>query len=98
MLGYLHKQLPGYNLVYEIVNPVLPDVENIIFKYQYLHCFQPLHGADKYIVIDRKDKEAWLYSTYMSKKYNHFHGALKQKFNFDVKEYSNAKQNLKFLA
>ena len=62
-----------------------------------LHCFQPLHGADKYIIIDRKDKEAWLYSTYMSKKHNHFHGALKQEFNFDKEEYANAKQNLNML-
>ena len=97
LLGYLHKRLPGYSLVYEIVNPVLPDVKNIIFKYQYLHCFQPLHGADKYIIIDRKDKEAWLYSTYMSKKHNHFHGALKQEFDFNIEEYNNAKENLNML-
>ena len=33
----------------------------------------------------------------MSKKHNHFHGALKQEFNFDKEEYVNAKQNLNML-
>ena len=66
MLCYLHSLLPGYDMQYEVIKPFLPQQENIIFKYQYLYTYQPLNGADKYIVLDRRDKQAWLYSTYMS--------------------------------
>ena len=62
----LAKRFP--NEKYAVQNGVgnhmnkLPAEKDIIFKYQFLYTHQPLQGADKYIVIDRKDKEAWLYS------------------------------------
>ena len=76
VLCYLHSLLPGYDMQYEVIKPVLPQQENIIFKYQYLYTYQRLEGADKYIVLDRRDKQAWLYSTYMSAVNKHHHGKL----------------------
>ena len=32
LLGYLHNRLPGYSLIYEVIRPTLPDIENVIFK------------------------------------------------------------------
>ena len=79
MLCYLHSKLPGYELKYEVITNDLPKSENIIFKYQYLYTHKPLEGADKYIVVDRRDKDAWLYSTYMSAIHSHHHGKLPKK-------------------
>ena len=66
MLCYLHSKLPGYELKYEVITNDLPKSENIIFKYQYLYTHKPLEGADKYIVVDRRDKDAWLCLLYTS--------------------------------
>ena len=95
MLCYLHSLLPGYDMQYEVIKPVLPQQENIIFKYQYLYTYQRLEGADKYIVLDRRDKQAWLYSTYMSAVNKHHHGKLPDKeFKFNAVEYNNSKQGM----
>lgn len=95
MLCYLHSLLPGYDMQYEVIKPVLPQQENIIFKYQYLYTYQRLEGADKYIVLDRRDKQDWLYSTYMSAVNKHHHGKLPdKKFKFDSVEYNNSKQGM----
>lgn len=95
MLCYLHSLLPGYDMQYEVITPALPQQENIIFKYQYLYTYQRLEGADKYIVLDRRDKQAWLYSTYMSAVNKHHHGKLPDKeFKFDSVEYNNSKQGM----
>ena len=95
MLCYLHSLLPGYDMQYEVIKPFLPQQENIIFKYQYLYTYQPLNGADKYIVLDRRDKQAWLYSTYMSAVNKHHHGKLPDKeFKFNSVEYNNSKQGM----
>lgn len=94
-LCYLHSKLPGYDMQYEVITPALPQQENIIFKYQYLYTYQRLDGADKYIVLDRKDKDAWLYSTYMSSVNKHLHGKLPDiDFKFDSVEYNNSKQGM----
>ena len=58
----LAKKFPNYAVQYEVITPALPQQENIIFKYQYLYTYQRLEGADKYIVLDRRDKQACLYS------------------------------------
>lgn len=79
MLCYLHSKLPGYEMKYEVITHDLPKSDNIIFKYQFLYTNKPLEGADKYIVVDRKDKDAWLYSTYMSAVHRHHHGKLTRK-------------------
>lgn len=95
MLCYLHSLLPGYDMQYEVIKPVLPQQENIIFKYQYLYTYQRLEGVDKYIVLDRRDKQAWLYSTYMSAVNKHHHGKLPDKeFKFDSVEYNNSKHGM----
>lgn len=92
MLCYLHQLLPDYDMEYEVITPVLPQQDNIIFKYQYLYTYQRLEGVDKYIVLDRKDKDAWLYSTYMSAVNKHHHGKLPDiDFNFDPVEYNDSK-------
>tara|TARA_X000000368_G_C22824610_1_gene620579 strand:- start:133 stop:534 length:402 start_codon:yes stop_codon:yes gene_type:complete len=80
---------------YEVITPALPQQKNIIFKYQYLYTYQRLEGADKYIVLDRRDKQAWLYSTYMSAVNKHHHGKLPDKeFKFDSVEYNSSKQGM----
>ena len=43
MLCYLHSLLPGYDMQYEVIKPVLPQQENIIFKYQYLYTVSYTH-------------------------------------------------------
>ena len=91
MLCYLHSKLPGYEMKYEVITNDLPESENIIFKYQYLYTHQSLEGADKYIVCDRKDKEAWLFSTYMSSINNHHHGIVKDAFKFNESDYNHSK-------
>jgi len=94
MLCYLHSKLPGYNMVYEVITNTLPKESDIIFKYQYLYTPQPLEGADKYIVCDRKDKEAWLFSTYMSSVNKHHHGLVKGAFKFNKLDYNHSKLNM----
>ena len=71
-----HFQLTGlsdYSMEYEIIDHANgmkvmenPPTKNFLFKYQYLYANKPLFGADKYIVIDRRDLYAWCYSSYMS--------------------------------
>ena len=90
-LCYLHNKLPGYEMKYEVITNSLPESKNIIFKYQYLYTHQPLEGADKYIVIDRKDKEAWLFSTYMSAVNKHLHGKVEGTFRFNSVDYNHSK-------
>ena len=88
----LAKRFPNYAVQYEVIAPALPQQENIIFKYQYLYTHQPLQGADKYIVLDRKDKDAWLYSTYMSAVHSHHHGALpKKQYAFNLIDWNHSK-------
>ena len=91
MLCYLHSKLPGYELKYEVITNNLPESENIIFKYQYLYTQEALEGADKYIVVDRKDKDAWLFSTYMSAVNKHHHGIVKGAFKFNKSDYNSSK-------
>jgi hypothetical protein len=91
MLCYLHSKLPGYNILYEAIENVLPPDENIIFKYQYLYTHKPLEGADKYIICDRKDKDAWLFSTYMSAVNKHHHGLVTGTFKFNESDYNHSK-------
>tara|TARA_B100000927_G_scaffold202892_1_gene164477 strand:+ start:1703 stop:2185 length:483 start_codon:yes stop_codon:yes gene_type:complete len=95
MLCYLHSKLPGYDMRYEIIKDELPTEENIIFKYQYLYTHKPLHGADKYIVVDRKDKDAWMYSTYMSALHSHHHGKLPdKKYALNIIDWNHSKLGL----
>ena len=57
-----------------------------------MYTYQRLEGADKYIVLDRKDKDAWLYSTYMSAVNKHHHGKLPDvDFKFDPVLYNDSK-------
>jgi len=93
LLYYLHSKLPeDYCVQYEVIKNELPNFKNIIFKYQYLYTHQPLQGADKYIVLDRKDKDAWLYSTYMSAVHSHHHGALpKKQYAFSLIDWNHSK-------
>ena len=91
MLCYLHSKLPGYELKYEVITNNLPESENIIFKYQYLYTHEHLEGADKYIICDRKDREAWLFSTYMAAVNGHHHGAIKDPFKFNNLDYNDSK-------
>ena len=78
-------------MLYEVITNDLPQDENIIFKYQFLYTHQPLEGADKYIICDRKDKDAWLYSTYMSAVNNHHHGLVNNTFKFNTSDYNHSK-------
>ena len=80
--------------MYEVITNTLPKESDIIFKYQYLYTPQPLEGADKYIVCDRKDKEAWLFSTYMSSVNKHHHGLVKGAFKFNKLDYNHSKLNM----
>lgn len=95
MLCYLHSKLPGYNMLYEVITKDLPQDENIIFKHQFLYTHQPLEGADKYIICDRKDKDAWLFSTYMSSVNKHHHGSVKGSiWKFNEADYNRSKLNM----
>lgn len=77
------SRTPHYSMEYEIIDDTVgkKTIEekagtNFLFKYQYLFVHKPLLGADKYIVIDRKDKDAWAYSSYHSWINQHWHGRL----------------------
>ena len=88
-----HFQLIGmndYSMEYEVIDHANgvklidnPPTENFLFKYQYLYANKPLFGADKYIVIDRRDLDAWTYSSYMSFQNAHPHGAKPKEYIFD---------------
>ena len=79
---------------YEVITNELPSSEKIIFKYQYLYIQEALEGADKYIVVDRKDKDAWLFSTYMSSVNKHHHGTVKGSFRFNESDYNHSKTGM----
>ena len=77
------EKLNDYSMQYEVTDHAdgeklinNPPTKNFLFKYQYLYANRPLFGADKYIVLDRKDLDAWVYSSYMSFQNNHPHGVL----------------------
>ena len=81
LLSVLANKLKNFTTVYEILNhqdglELLATPGNIIFKYQYLWANKSLQGADKYIIADRKDLDAWAYSSYMSFVNHHHHGKL----------------------
>jgi len=88
-----HFQLTGlndYSMEYEIIDHANgmeviknPPTKNFLFKYQYLYANKPLLGADKYIVLDRRDLHAWVYSSYMSFQNQHPHGAKPKEYIFD---------------
>ncbi len=101
VLASLANKLDNFSMIYEVINYenglyVLQANQNIIFKYQFLYALTPLKGADKYIIVDRKDKDAWIYSTYMSAVNYHWHGSLKNTENkfFDQNNFDVAKDNL----
>ena len=56
-------------------------------KYQYLFTHKPLLGADKYIIIDRRDTYAWCYSHYMTHTNKHVHGEPPKTYTFDHSEF-----------
>ena len=81
LLSVLANKLKNYQIVYEVLDQqtgldLLKLKSNLLFKYQYLWANKPLHGADKYIISDRKDLDAWSYSSYMSFVNHHHHGKL----------------------
>lgn len=97
------KNTPNYSMEYEIIDDVSgrKKIEektgtNFLFKYQYLFVHKPLLGADKYIVIDRKDKEAWAYSSYHSWINQHWHGKLdaQKQYISDEKSLQVHKENM----
>jgi len=80
---YLLEELNDYSMEYEVIDHANgvklidnPPTKNFLFKYQYLYANRPLLGADKYIVLDRRDLDAWVYSSYMAFQNHHPHGAL----------------------
>tara|TARA_R110002074_G_scaffold358063_3_gene530356 strand:- start:292 stop:876 length:585 start_codon:yes stop_codon:yes gene_type:complete len=77
------RKTPRYEMLYEVIDDKVGrellkkhKYNNFLFKYQYLFTHKPLLGADKYIVVDRKDKDAWAYSSYHAWVNNHPHGKL----------------------
>jgi len=94
-----HFQLTGlsdYSMEYEIIDHANgmevinnPPTKNFLFKYQYLYANKPLLGADKYIVIDRRDLHAWIYSSYMSFQNQHVHGKAPVNRTFDHNIFKN---------
>ena len=88
-----HFRLTGLNnhsMEYEIIDHANgmeviknPPTKNFLFKYQYLYANKPLFGADKYIVLDRRDLYAWCYSSYMSFQNHHPHGKAPDFYTFD---------------
>tara|TARA_B100000242_G_C42949140_1_gene440118 strand:+ start:329 stop:901 length:573 start_codon:yes stop_codon:yes gene_type:complete len=88
-----HFMLTGlndYSMEYEIIDHANgmhvidnPPSKNFLFKYQYLYANKPLLGADKYIVLDRRDLDAWIYSSYMSFQNHHPHGKAPVHRTFD---------------
>lgn len=90
------KKTPDYTMEYEVYdyNTGLdriqnPPSKNYLFKYQYLFTHKPLLGADKYIIIDRRDLHAWSYSHYMTHKNKHVHGEPPSAYTFDHAEFKN---------
>ena len=88
-----HFRLTGltdYSYMYEVIDHANgmqlianPPTKNFLFKYQYLYANKPLLGADKYIVLDRRDLHAWCYSSYMSFQHTHPHGKAPEFQTFD---------------
>jgi len=77
------RKTPRYEMLYEVIDDKVGrellkkhKYNNFLFKYQYLFTHKPILGADKYIVVDRKDKDAWAYSSYHAWVNNHPHGKL----------------------
>ena len=77
------SRTPNYEMLYEVIDDKRGRKlieknknKNFLFKYQYLFTHKPLLGCDKYIVIDRKDKDAWTYSSFHAWVNTHAHGKL----------------------
>lgn len=101
LLSVLANKLKNYQTVYEIIDHqsgvnLLNTYNNIIFKYQYLWANKSLLGADKYIIADRKDLDAWAYSSYMSFVNHHHHGKIPvgAKALYKKEDYENHKKNM----
>ena len=101
LLNVLANKLKNYKTVYEIIDHesgvnLLNTSNNIIFKYQYLFAHKSLLGADKYIIADRKDLDAWAYSSYMSFVNHHHHGKIPvgAKAIYKKEDYENHKKNM----
>ena len=84
------KNTPDYKMEYEVFDYDTgldriknPPAKNYLFKYQYLFTHKPLLGADKYIIIDRRDLYAWSYSHYMTHTNKHVHGEPPTSYTFD---------------
>ena len=97
------SRTPNYEMLYEVMdNKIGTELlekhknNNFLFKYQYLFTHKPLLGADKYIVIDRKDKDAWVYSSYHAWMNSHAHGKLdpNKKYISDDKTFQIHRDNL----
>jgi hypothetical protein len=96
------SRTPNYSMEYEIIDEkvgaeVLKQKSgaNFLFKYQFLFTIQPLLGADKYIVLDRKDKDAWIYSSFMSFMHHNPHGKLENKeYEFDEVVFNHHKDHM----
>tara|TARA_E500000331_G_scaffold238962_1_gene229287 strand:+ start:507 stop:1070 length:564 start_codon:yes stop_codon:yes gene_type:complete len=97
------KNTPNYFMEYEIIDDLVGKEaiqkhkdNNFLFKYQYLFTHKPLFGADRYIVIDRKDKDAWTYSSFHAWINSHAHGKLdpNKKYMTDEKALQTHKENL----
>ena len=100
LLSVLANRLKDYAIVYEVLDQqtgldLLKLKSNLLFKYQYLWANKPLDGADKYIIADRKNLDAWAYSSYMSFVNHHHHGKLLDKeYAYDDKLFLKHKDNL----
>ena len=101
LLSVLANKLKNYQTVYEILDHqsgvnLLDTSSDIIFKYQYLWAHKSLLGADKYIIADRKDLDAWAYSSYMSFVNHHHHGKIPvgAKAIYKKEDYENHKKNM----
>jgi|TARA_B100001093_G_scaffold483858_1_gene516747 hypothetical protein len=97
------RKTPRYEMLYEVMDDKIGREllekhknNNFLFKYQYLFTHKPLLGADKYIVIDRKDKDAWVYSSYHAWMNSHAHGKLdpNKKYISDDKTFQIHTENL----
>lgn len=101
LLSVLANRLKNYRIVYEVLDQqtgldLLKLKSNLIFKYQYLWANKPLDGADKYIIADRKDLDAWTYSSYMSFVNHHHHGKIPVGANpiYKEEDYQSHKKNM----
>ena len=100
LLSVLANRLKDHAIVYEVLDQqtgldLLKLKSNLLFKYQYLWANKPLDGADKYIIADRKNLDAWAYSSYMSFVNHHHHGKLLDKvYEYDDKLFLKHKDNL----